>query len=142
MAAMRALLLAPILVLSTCTAPSSGPAGPPPSAIGATFALPMRLVGTEPFWGATITADSISLSGADRPHLRFPAGGREVTGAGVRWRTQTSAGDPVEVTLLRETCSDGMSDRSYPFHATVVIGSETLSGCAMTESEFMRPPRP
>ena len=142
MAAMRALLLAALAGLTACTPPPSGPSDAAPPPIGATFALPMRLVGTEPFWGATITVDAITLSGADRPHLRFPAGGREVTGAGVRWRTQTSSGDPVEVTLLRETCSDGMSDRVYPFHATVVLGRETLGGCAMTETEFMRPPRP
>ena len=102
----------------------------------------MRLVGTEPFWGATITADAIAVSGADRPHMRFPAGERSVTGAGARWATQTSGGDAVQVTLLRETCSDGMSDRSYPFQATLVIGSETLRGWPRPEAESLQPPRP
>ena len=138
---MRALFLASAVLLAACSqAPL--PPGEPPAQPGAAFAYPMRLIGTEPFWGATITADTITLSGADRPHLRFAAGERAVTGAGVRWRTNSASGDPVEVTLVRETCSDGMSDRTYPFQATVVLGSETLRGCAITESEFLRPPRP
>ena len=135
---MRALFLASVVLLAACTPPPAGRPGPADAA----FALPMRLIGTEPFWGATITADAITLSGADRPHVRLAAGERLVTGAGVRWRTQSANGDPVEVTLVRETCSDGMSDRVYPFRATVVLGQETLRGCAITEAEFLRQPRP
>lgn len=118
---MRIALLA--LCLSACAAPL-----PAPIAVGAPFGYPLRMVGTEPFWGAVIHADRAVLSGADRPERAFPVRSARVTGAGARW----DAGAAV-FTVVRETCSDGMSDRVYPFAAEVVVGGETLKGCAIPE---------
>jgi len=128
---MRPALLAPLL-LAAC-APVGAPGG-------AVFETPMRLVGTEPFWGGTVSDALITVEGADRPSLRMPAGERRVTGAGVSWRTRTAAGSPTEVvvTLTPETCSDGMSDRVYPFRAEVALGAEVLRGCAIPERLWPR----
>jgi uncharacterized membrane protein len=144
---MRALLLLVPLLLAACAgedgAGAGGPGATAPAkapAQAAALALPLRLIGTEPFWGATISETTITLSGADRPELRAPAGERRVTGAGASWRTRTASAPQTEitVTLLRAPCSDGMSDRAYPFAATVTVGAETLRGCALTEAEFVR----
>jgi uncharacterized membrane protein len=35
------------------------------------------------------------------------------------------------VTLTKGSCSDGMSDLKYDYSATVLVGSDTLTGCAM-----------
>lgn len=99
--------------------------------------MPMGMVGTEPFWGVRIAADGITLSGVDRPERRFAAVDPQVSGAGARW---SPAG--ATFTIIRETCSDGMSDRVYPFRAEVVVGSETLRGCAAPQSILDRPPAP
>ena len=116
---------------TTFSRPTNGP--PPPAPV---FELPMRLVGTEPFWGGRIAKDAITISGADRPDMRFPYRDPVVTGAGARFRSQSVGAFPVDITLVRETCSDGMSDKRYPFEATVVLGKETLKGCAIREAEF------
>jgi uncharacterized membrane protein len=120
----------PPAVPSPAAAPGAGPAPAP------VFQLPMRLVGTEPFWGGRIALDGITISGADRPDMRFPYKDPTVTGAGARFRSQSAGAFPLDVTLVRETCSDGMSDKRYPFEATVVVGKETLKGCAIREAEF------
>jgi uncharacterized membrane protein len=40
-------------------------------------------------------------------------------------------------------CSDGMSDRTYPFVATLRLGDETRNGCAWSEnSPFVGPETP
>ena len=96
------------------------------------------MVGTEPFWGGVIDGEGITLEGADRAPLRFPTGERVVTGAGARWRTRTATGATLDLVLLNERCSDGMSDRAYPFAVTATVGREVLRGCAMTEAEFVR----
>ncbi len=144
---MRALLLASAVLLAACageeastgTDPAlSAGAGASAEAQAAAFALPLRLVGAEPFWGGTIGEEAITLIGADRPELRFPTGERVVGGAGARWRTRSSDGRSLELTVLREPCSDGMSERRYPFQVTAVVDGETLRGCALTEAEFVR----
>ena len=40
-------------------------------------------------------------------------------------------------TLIATECSDGMSDRIYPLTARVVIGEETLQGCAASTAAIM-----
>lgn len=34
------------------------------------------------------------------------------------------------ITLKKEACSDGMSNTKYPYTATVLVGADTLKGCA------------
>jgi uncharacterized membrane protein len=127
------------VVAVACSSPSPGPApavDPVVAPAGARFALPMRFVGTEPFWGARLAEDGITLSGADRPQRRFVGVQPLITGAGARWTTPLSEGGAVEFVIVPETCSDGMSDRAYPFRATVTLGGETLNGCAIAESDM------
>jgi uncharacterized membrane protein len=98
-------------------------------------ALPVRLrcSGTEPFWGVEVgygraNADlafeqrrtrlalATPIQAAARPHL---------------WLLPSAnARDPASFLLVeRRVCSDGMSERSYPFTVSLRIAGTLLAGC-------------
>ena len=94
----------------------------------------LRLTGTEPFWGATITDGKLTWStpenidGVTVPVERFAGrGGLSFSGE--------IEGSSLDVAVTPGDCSDGMSDRTYPFTATVQIGSTQYNGCAWREGE-------
>jgi uncharacterized membrane protein len=92
------------------------------------------LIGTEPFWRITIAngeanySDPQNIDGTAFPVDRF-AGNNGLGFSG------DMAGEPVQVTLTPGQCSDGMSDRTYPYTATVKLGDELLKGCGWTSKE-------
>ncbi|PKP63624.1 MAG: hypothetical protein CVT87_03330, partial [Alphaproteobacteria bacterium HGW-Alphaproteobacteria-9] len=47
----------------------------------------------------------------------------------------TMEGAAVTITLTPGVCSDGMSDRTYPYVATIALGDETLRGCGYTDRQ-------
>ena len=132
---MRAAAVA--LLLTACAYPPAAPEGRSESA-----PLPLRLTGTEPFWGGVITSSEIVVSGADRATLRMPvdvtAGPDGRPGWGFSGLAENGA--PLSIRIVPAACSDGMSDRVYPYKASVLIGRETLSGCAGPESLFVPAP--
>lgn len=113
------------------------PPAPPPVLAGVDLAQPVRALGTEPFWGVDITPTEIKYSGVDRPEQTGPNPGPAVNGTMATWDTQTTQGNRLEITLIATECSDGMSDRTYPLTARVVIGEETLQGCAASTAAIM-----
>lgn len=94
----------------------------------------VHLVGTEPFWAMRIVADKANYATPDQPEgydftvARF-AGNNGLGFSGSLFE------DPVTVTLTPGTCSDGMSDRRFPFVATVAMGEMTLRGCGYTDRQ-------
>lgn len=143
---MRSFVLATsaLLVLAACTpqapdgaaAPPPADAPPPPAAPPATstplpeaFTGGMDARGNEPFWGLQIRDTQITLQRPDYPVAVGPNPGLRMKDGKATWETQAGA-DRLAVTLSSEACSDGMSDLKYDFAAVVVIGSETLKGCA------------
>ena len=214
------------LLAAACASSSPTTTGQGPAAAG--FNAPLRLTGTEPFWGGRIGAETITLTGAERPDINLPSVQPAISGDSARWQTPpagsagspsivvvtaaqpgateeamaqnvvrvvenalyriegvhrvgaaTSAGrsimtvgfmpgrspeaaaaavraaisgvrlparaqatvtfsraQPLDIVLTRETCSDGMSDRRYPFAATVQFAGETLRGCAIPEADW------
>lgn len=104
---------------------------------GATFAQiaddeTVRFTGTEPFWGGQVTGPELTYStpevpdGTKIPVTRFAGNG------GVSW-SGTYSGARFALAVTPGECSDGMSDRTYPFVATLEVGGEQRSGCAWTE---------
>lgn len=90
-------------------------------------------LGTEPFWGAVVSEEGVSLKmiGSGQG-LWFPAP-RRVPGEGI-WTYEST--DPKTKTVLRlqikkEPCSDGMSDRQYDYSVQLRRGDELLRGCAV-----------
>lgn len=97
---------------------------------GVDLNAPLRVLGTEPFWGVDISRAGLVYSGLDRPEQRADNGGPTVQGTTADWSATTDQGAALRITLIDTDCSDGMSDRTYPLTARVVIGQETLNGCA------------
>lgn len=94
----------------------------------------INLVGTEPFWGIRIADGKASYSNPDQPDgvefdvTRF-AGNNGLGCSG-------SMGEAdVTITLTPGECSDGMSDRVFPYVATIALGEETLRGCGYTDRQ-------
>ncbi len=100
----------------------------------------VRFTGTEPFWGGSIEGKTAHYStaenveGTDFPVTRF-AGNHGLGFSG------TIDGMAWDMTVTPGTCSDGMSDRTYPFTVTLMIGADRREGCAWTESRPHSDPR-
>ncbi|HEY0601120.1 hypothetical protein [Brevundimonas sp.] len=135
-----ALTAVAILALSACSPPAEAPEEPAPAPApapvlaGVDLTKPLRARGTEPFWAVELTGSELVYSGLDRPEQRAPQNPPVIRGTMAVWESTTGAGNAIKVTLTATDCSDGMSDLSYPLTAMVVIGEETLMGCAATVS--------
>jgi uncharacterized membrane protein len=92
---------------------------------------PLRAVGTEPFWGASIEGRCVTYSHPEdqqgtRVWTRYTPG----SGGGGTWRGALY-GKPFVLTARPEAgCSDGMSDNRYPLAVDLTVGGEQRRGCA------------
>lgn len=92
---------------------------------------PLKVVGTEPFWGARIDGRCVTYSTPEnqtgtRIWARFTPGAD-----GGTW-TGAYEGKPFELrTRAVKSCSDGMSDTIYPIEADLKVSGEALRGCAV-----------
>lgn len=131
----RLLLLAAIGLVGACT-PASGDAIDPK---GQTFDAvapeeAVTLVGTEPFWNLAITGtEALWTTPDNQPGTRL-AVTRFAGNNGLGFSGMLD-GKPITATLTPGECSDGMSDRRFPFVATIALGEETLRGCGYTASQ-------
>jgi uncharacterized membrane protein len=109
----------------------SAPAAPPPPAKpqASAFDGAFDLVGTEPFWNLKIRPAGLTLSRASHEDLTAPNPGFTELGRSALW-TATAGQSRLTVTVTRGACTDGMSDRTYPYAAKVTVWGTTLSGCA------------
>jgi len=108
-------------------APSAAPAAPAPQIVpGPSF----RLVGNEPFWAVHIDSTVIRyITPEDTSGTRFPPVKPLQLGDTLRWTSSTPA-TIIEVWVVPESCSDGMSDRTWSYRASVQVGDRKLQGCA------------
>lgn len=92
---------------------------------------PVRAIGTEPFWNARIEGRCVTYSHPEdqsgtRVWTRYTPG----AGGGGTW-SGALGGRRFELRIRPQAgCSDGMSDRRYPFAADLAVGGEQRSGCA------------
>ena len=100
----------------------------------------VRFTGTEPFWGGQVQGTALTYStpenidGSDIKVTRFAGRG------GVSW-SGTHAGARFALAVTPGQCSDGMSDRTYPFVATLEVQGEQRNGCAWTERQSFTGPQ-
>ena len=94
----------------------------------------ITLTGTEPFWSVRITGGAANYSNPEHPEGFDFAVARFAGNNGLGF-TGTLFEEPVTITLTPGACTDGMSDRSYPYVATVALGEETLRGCGYTDRQ-------
>lgn len=135
----RAALALPLLLLAACgpgdnggydtAPPADAPAGvtadAPGDPAGAAWSGDFDLVGTEPFWAVQIRPAGLTLTRPDKPPLTVANPGAAADGDGGLW-----AAPGFVVRLSPGDCSDGMSDRKYPFNAVVTVSDQgELQGC-------------
>lgn len=98
--------------------------------------------GTEPFWGGEVTGSEMTYRTPGRPE------GQRVTVSRFNGRGGFSYSGKLDgmtftMAVTPGQCSDGMSDRSYPFVVTMQRGEQQLHGCAWTASHpFSGPAAP
>ncbi|MGN3975308.1 COG3650 family protein [Tsuneonella sp. SYSU-LHT278] len=101
----------------------------------------VRFTGTEPFWGGQVAGTALTYStpeipdGTDITVVRFAGRG------GVSWSGMYE-GSRLVLAVTPGDCSDGMSDRTYPYTATLEVNGEQRSGCAWTERQSFTEPDP
>lgn len=119
--------LSPLLWPVLCALPAvaaEAPAAPSP------FSGAITAVGTEPFWGLTIDPASNTMWLHDMEGSGYPSNDYVAPVIGSN-DTATFTAKDFKVTLkLTGSCSDGMSDLTFPMEATVAADGHTYRGCA------------
>ncbi|QIQ85303.1 hypothetical protein [Erythrobacter sp.] len=103
----------------------------------------IEVTGTEPFWGMTIDqAEGVAAYSTPEniEGTRF-AVERFAGNNGLGFTGALDSGEGVTVTITPGECSDGMSDRTYPFTATAEVGERDLRGCAFTDAQGFTGPQ-
>jgi len=94
----------------------------------------VHFAGTEPFWSGEVTGGSLNyitpeVPGGTRIEVsRFA--GRNGLGLSGKLAERT-----FDMTVTPGHCSDGMSDRSFPFTVTLKLGEEVREGCGWTDRQ-------
>ena len=102
----------------------------------------VEFTGTEPFWGGETDGKQLTYSTPENIDGTTIAVERFAGNSGVSY-SGTLDGQAFDMTVTEGACSDGMSDRTYPFTVTLRIGDETRYGCAHTASRpFAGPKHP
>lgn len=131
-------VLATMLALAACAGDDEGAISrdsEPYAGIGEGEVI--ELTGTEPFWGMTIDqAEGAAAYSTpeDIDGTRF-AVSRFAGNNGLGFSGTLESGEDVVVTVTPGECSDGMTDRTYPFTATAIVGDRSLQGCAHTDAQ-------
>lgn len=92
---------------------------------------PYRATGTEPFWSLTIDNRDMRFEDMDGFTLTEPTPPVQPGYAGDIFR-----GRRLEVNIVHQQCSDGMSDRIYPDRVQVYVDGTRLEGCGGPESIY------
>ncbi|SFO94556.1 COG3650 family protein [Qipengyuania nanhaisediminis] len=102
----------------------------------------VSLAGTEPFWSVEIEGDEATFSspenleGTSFPVERFAG----LNGISFSGRLE---GESFDAMVTPGDCSDGMSDRTYPYTVTISWGADQLVGCGYTDRQpFSGPEMP
>jgi len=126
----HSLITAAALCLASCGAGNDEPMQNSFDGIGPKETI--YLTGTEPFWNMKISAESLTYFTPENPAGRKAAVAR-FAGNGGLGVNGTLGGEALIIAVTPGDCSDGMSDRTYPFTATVGLGEATLLGCGYTD---------
>ena len=102
----------------------------------------LRFTGTEPFWGGEVTGKTLTYSTPEDQDGTEIAVERFAGRGGLSFSGLLDGAD-FEMMVTPLECSDGMSDRTYPFIVTLEIGEDKRNGCAWTEQHpFEGPEHP
>ncbi|MXO58223.1 hypothetical protein GRI89_01510 [Altererythrobacter salegens] len=91
----------------------------------------VKFTGTEPFWGGEVTGDTLTYTTPEDPEGATIAVQRFGGRGGLSYSGEYKA-MPFTLGITPGDCSDGMSDRTYPFNATMEVEGQIRTGCAYT----------
>lgn len=96
------------------------------------------VTGNEPFWNVSISRGSIVYSSPEEVKRQTFPYVTPMTAANRPddvLRVYRLRGRPEGMLILKRTsnCSDGMSDKSYPYSATLILGNRAFEGCAQNK---------
>lgn len=130
-------------LLAACQAGDGGTASGPIDAYSDIKAEDtVKFTGTEPFWGGEVAGGQLLYSTPENMDGDRIAVERFAGNSGVSY-TGSLGGNRFDMMVTEGDCSDGMSDRTYPFTVTLMIGEEQRRGCAWTEARpFTGPANP
>lgn len=136
-------LTVPILLAACQTENGSGAPGTSPegfSDIGEEETV--EFTGTEPFWGGSVTGTQLTYTTPENIDGTTIAVKRFTGQGGLGYSGQLD-GAAFDMTITPGACSDGMSDRTYPYTVTLRIADDMRRGCAWTEADpFEGPENP
>ena len=92
----------------------------------------LRFTGTEPFWGGEVSGRTLTYTTPEDQDGTVIAVERFAGRGGISFSGLLD-GAEFEMTVTPLECSDGMSDRTYPFTVTLEIGEDQRNGCAWSE---------
>lgn len=136
----------PAFVLTAAALAACQPSGHAPEAAtsqaysGIGTAETVHFTGTEPFWGGEVSGTRLRYSTPENIEGTTLSVERFAGNNGVSFSGRLE-GRAFDLMVTPGACSDGMSDRTYPFHATLKLGEETRRGCAWTDSKPYSGPR-
>jgi len=120
-------------MLAACSQNGQPKPGDVPNYAGVGESETIHLLGTEPFWSMQIEHGMLTyttpenMDGSNAAVTRFAGNG----GLGF---SGTLDGKLLQIAVTPGDCSDAMSDRTYPFVATVTLGDEMLTGCGYSSA--------
>ena len=136
-----------LLLLAACQS-DQGEANIPGNAVddqpydGIAESETVHFTGTEPFWGGQVAGGSLTYTTPENIDGRTFAVERFAGRGGLSY-SGTLEGRDFSLAVTPGECSDGMSDRAYPFTATLLVNGETHNGCAWTDVQsFTGPEQP
>ncbi|BAY79255.1 hypothetical protein NIES25_57390 (plasmid) [Nostoc linckia NIES-25] len=90
--------------------------------------------GTEPFWSVLVSKRGIVYSSPDVQKQTFsyiaPLKAEARPADLVRVYRLQGKGNNILIIKKVDACSDGMSDKEYPYSAIFILGNKVLEGCA------------
>ena len=102
----------------------------------------VSFTGTEPFWSGEVADRTLTYKTPEDQAGKVTMVERFAGRGGISFNGVLD-GAELEMMVTPLECSDGMSDRSYPFTVTLKIGDETRNGCGWTERQpFSGPEHP
>jgi uncharacterized membrane protein len=93
----------------------------------------LHFTGTEPFWGGDVSGGTLIYSTPEDQEGQAIEVSRFAGRGGLSF-SGTLGDAPFVLAASELACSDGMSDRTYPFTITLQVGGEMRQGCGWTEA--------
>ena len=89
----------------------------------------IQFTGTEPFWGGEAVGKSLTYTTPENQQGSIIAVERFAGRNGLSLSGEFD-GQPFVMAVTPGDCSDGMSDRTYPYTVTLQVHGEQRNGCA------------